>query len=276
MDILHFLDYLRINFHCSYSALNTARSTLSGLVDLSDSEKQVGEHPLVSRYLLGVYQATPSKPRYSKIWDVGKVLARLEKMSPAKHLSIKDLSCKLAVLILLATGQRVQTLSLLNIDTMIFTKQHVTFQIIEKMKQSRPGKDRFTLSFKRFHDNPRLCIVHYLDHYLRRTQSTRNSQFLFVSLNKPHHRVTVDTLSRWVKIILKESGIDLQLYGSHSVRSASTSSAAAQGVPINDILKQAGWSTKNVFCKWYQRPVEANACNSNNHVFQNTVLNTKH
>jgi hypothetical protein len=43
-------------------------------------------------------------------------------------------------------------------------------------------------------------------------------------------------------VILNRSGINTKIFGSHSIRSASTSKAKYNAVPIDGILKKAGWS----------------------------------
>ena len=47
----------------SYSALNTARSALSATVTLPTLQ-QFGSHPLVIRFMKGVYNQRPNLPRY--------------------------------------------------------------------------------------------------------------------------------------------------------------------------------------------------------------------
>ena len=63
---------------------------------------------------------------------------------------------------------------------------------------------------------------------------------LFIGTVKPHKHVSKDTISRWIKLVLSLAGIDIKLFKSHSVRSASTSAAKSAGIPIQTILKTAG------------------------------------
>ena len=53
--VLEFLTHL-YDSGSSYSAVNTARSTLSAEVDLSDSPYTVGEHPLIKRFIKAAFQ----------------------------------------------------------------------------------------------------------------------------------------------------------------------------------------------------------------------------
>ena len=56
-----------------YSALNTARSALSSIITFA-SNISFGTHPLVCRFLKGVFESLPFLPRHNIIWDVRLVL----------------------------------------------------------------------------------------------------------------------------------------------------------------------------------------------------------
>ena len=76
--IANVLDFLNQLFHegLSYSAINTARSSLSAFINLDG--KPVGEHPRVTRFLKGVFNLRPAIPKnttfgtlipYSTTWN---------------------------------------------------------------------------------------------------------------------------------------------------------------------------------------------------------------
>ena len=73
------------------------------------------------------------------------------------------------------------------------------------------------------------------------------------------------TIARWLREVLRLSGIDVSIFSGHSVRGASTSAAAGAGITTNDILKAADWSSDSVFRRFYYRPV-------NDPTFGRTVL----
>ena len=56
------------------------------------------------------------------------------------------------------------------------------------------------------------------------------------------------------------SGIDVKVYGPHSVRSAATSKANEKCVPIQEILQTAGWSNAGTFAKFCKKPIETKDC----------------
>ncbi len=93
----------------SHSAINTARSALSSVIQPTNSVS-FGSHPLVTRYLKGVFNTRPSFPRYKQVWDVTIVLKFLKSLDPLDSLSLKDLTLKTTMLLALLSGQRCQTL----------------------------------------------------------------------------------------------------------------------------------------------------------------------
>ena len=78
---------------------------------------------------------------------------------------------------------------------------------------------------------------------------------LLISFQKPYKGVTIDTISRWLRIVLKLAGIDTAKFTGYSTRAASTSAANRTNIPITKILESAGWSNATTFNKFYNKPV---------------------
>ncbi|WAR26591.1 hypothetical protein MAR_012295 [Mya arenaria] len=240
-----------------YESLNTAKGALSAL-GLQFDGFRVENHPLIIRYMKGVFASRPSKPRYTYIWDVDIVLLYLKKLSPVKHLSLKDLTLKLVMLMALTQAARVHTLHLLNFKCNKKLKSEYVLQFNGHLKQSRPGHNVVCVSFRAYPPDRRLCVYTVLKEYLSRTSVLRhngNSGKFFMSYVKPHATVTRDTISRWIKTVMRRAGINVKDFSSHSVRSVVTSKASTSAVPIADILTKAGWSRESTFRKFYDKPV---------------------
>ncbi|KAK3730452.1 hypothetical protein RRG08_057508 [Elysia crispata] len=79
-----------------YSTINSARAALSSVND-------TGSEPLVCRFMRGLFNLRPARPRYSSIWDVSIVLNYLRRLVPAANLSLHMLSAKLVTLLALVT-----------------------------------------------------------------------------------------------------------------------------------------------------------------------------
>ena len=77
-----------------------------------------------------------------------------------------------------------------------------------------------------------------------------NEKYLFLTHRKPFRRASTQTISRWVKNVMKISGIDTNKFKTHSTRHASTSAVFRAGLSIDTIKEAAGWSKKlQVFCE---------------------------
>ena len=79
---------------------------------------------------------------------------------------------------------------------------------------------------------------------------------LDVSFTKPYKRVSRETLSRWVRTVMTSAGVDTTIFKPHSTRAAATSRAKTASVPIQEILKTAGWLSSRCFDKFCDKPVE--------------------
>ncbi len=101
----------------SYSAINTARSSLSSILP-TENGITFGDHPLVCRTMKGIFELRPALPKYSQIWDVSEVLEYLKSLVIPTALSLKQLTLKLTMLLCLLTGQRCQTVHSIDINHM--------------------------------------------------------------------------------------------------------------------------------------------------------------
>ena len=88
-----------------YRTINTIRSAISMTHQEVDGTR-VGQHPLVTRLLKGVFNSRPPALRYSSTWDVDMVLAYLKSLSQNEELTFATLSHKLAMLMALTNADR--------------------------------------------------------------------------------------------------------------------------------------------------------------------------
>jgi hypothetical protein len=161
------------------------------------------------------------------------------------------------MLLALTNATRIQSIHLICLNNVYKFKSEFVFKIDELVKQSRPGDTEPVISCKAYSPERRLCIYIVLKEYLIRTKKMRDSSIsrLLLRYVKLHKNVTKDTISRWIKVILNRSGINTKIFGSHSVRSASTSKTKSNAVPIDEILKKAGWSNFKTFAKFYDKKI---------------------
>lgn len=234
--------------------MNTLRSSISAIARIDG--KPAGQHLLVSRFMKAVFQGRPALPRYNFTWDPQVVLDYIKTLGPNKHLPITQLSRKLVMLMLILSGQRCQTLHMLDVRNMSITPSKVVFTIGDLLKTSGPKRHLSHISFKAYAPDRRLCVHTALTHYLERTLEKRGkitSLFLTTtSYGKPASR---DTIRRWAKDIMRGAGINLSIFSPHSTRSASSSKAAVS-LPLSTIVQTIGWSKISTFTTYYHMPVK--------------------
>ena len=100
-----------------------------------------------------------------------------------------------------------------------------------------------------------------LNKYLKRTEAwrTNGDKFqLLLSYLKPHVKVHSSTIPRWIKEILEETGVDIDVFKGHSTRSASTSKACLSGTSVDDILSRESWSNVSTWQTFYQNQALSN------------------
>ena len=66
--------------------------------------ERIGEHILVSRFMNGVFNLRPPQPRYSKMWDINKVLIFLKGFGGNEDPTLRQLTLKIAMLLPILAG----------------------------------------------------------------------------------------------------------------------------------------------------------------------------
>ena len=217
-----------------YRSLNSYRSAISAVHARIDGHT-VGQHPLVVRMLKGAFNERPPVARYSAFWDVGVVLRYLKSLGNNESLSLRSLTLKTAMLLALARPARSVALSNLDIRFRSFTGEGVIFKAQHLAKQARPSRPLADYFYPRFTQDSSICPVTTLQAYEARTlefrdmASSKPNTSLFISWIGKHLPVTSSSIARWLKTCLSESGIDTGIFKAHSVRGASSSTAAASG-----------------------------------------------
>lgn len=246
-------------FHSGYGyeSINSARSALSSLCDTEDGHS-VGSHPLVVRFMTGLFNLRPIKPKYSEFWDVSKVLSYLKQLSPIQDLTLKLLTYKLSMLVALTQACRSHSMSLLTLEGVKKDTDSYICIYCDLLKQCRKGKRNPVAVFKKYTLDSRICVFTVLEEYIKRTESLRGLENrLFISYIKPYKYVTSSTISRWLRNVMQLSGINIEKFKSHSIRGAVTSKAKLSGLPIQEILNVAGWSNERTFATFYNKPLES-------------------
>lgn len=255
-NISNVLEFLAAQFQsgANYSTLNTCRAALALVLG-----KSVSQDERITRFMKGVYRTKPYFPRYESTWDPNVVLDHLANFYPNETQTLNSLSKKLVALLALSTGQRVQTLSLIRLPNIKIGSSRIEITICDLIKTSAPNRPQPVLIIPFFPHREQICPAKTLSSYIAATENFRSLPFtekLILTTKKPVHNASAATISRWIKTVLSESGIDTNIFTAHSTRHASTSAARRNGVSIDVIKRTAGWSGNSLmFAKFYNRPI---------------------
>ena len=262
---LYDLDY-------KYSSINCHRSAISAYHDPIENVP-VGQHPRVSSLMTGIFNQRPPQPRYSFVWDVEQVFSYLHNLPDNEQLSDRLLTLKLTMLLALASACRCSEIQNLDIRYMTRSATSYTFQFTKVSKSWKKGKPPPSLKFFQLESNRKLCVVSAIDIYLKRSLQWRagSKHQLLLSTIQPHNEVAKSTISGWVKAVLENSGIDINIFKAHSSRSASTSKAKYEGCSLKDILKRGQWSGKTTWQKHYHKSVVNSASKFQHSLFSNST-----
>ena len=140
-----------------------------------------------------------------------------------------------------------------------FKNDGYVFLVPGLVKGSKPHNPHLEIFFPSFPPDDPLCAASYLKRYIDITSTKMNisssRNILFISHIKPHKAVKTSLISRWLKNVLRLSGIDTSQFSAHSTRSASSTFAANCGVSISNIMKVADWSRAGTLKSFYQKPI---------------------
>ncbi|CAG2245652.1 unnamed protein product [Mytilus edulis] len=173
-----------------YSAINTARSALSSVLDCG-KVNPIGNDPLICRFMKGVYNKRPTLPRYEVTWDVDVMLKFLCTLSPVNMLTLKNLTLKLTMILSLLTAQRTQTLHLMDINDITVNNDELIIKVTKLIKTSKPGSHLSDIHLPAYNKDKSLCVVDTFNEYIKRTKSLRGQYTkLFIMTMKPHKPVS--------------------------------------------------------------------------------------
>ncbi|KAI8428911.1 hypothetical protein MSG28_007543, partial [Choristoneura fumiferana] len=238
--------------NCAYGTLNSHRSALSLLLGNS-----MGSDDCVKRLLKGAYKKKPNGPKYNYTWDPQVVLNHISHWYPNTSLNLEKITKKLVTLLAICTAHRVQTLSLIKVENIIASNNGFKIGITDVIKTSAAGREQPVLFLPFFRENISICPATTLRDYIFVTKNKRADSVgnLLLTYRPPHRAATSQTISRWIKNVLSESGVDVTVFSAHSTRHAATSPAARAGVGVAAIRRAAGWTDNSTsFARFYNRP----------------------
>ncbi len=243
VDVLSFLqEYVE-----KKRAASTIRQLHAALVHFFTlyQKADVINAPVITLFSQGAQRLAPQTERSQFIWDPEVPLQYLTKLPFPT--TVRSAGQEALLLLLLSTGIRVSDAHRLSRK---MTKSGEVW-LIPYLENRKTGPSPPQLV--KPYSSPRLCPARALQRFLALANPVRqeNQPFLFISSRGV--RACIDTLRHWVMDLLEDAGIKAP---AGSCRSASTSSAFARNVDVDQIIKAAGWATESTFRKYYHRALK--------------------
>ena len=233
----------------------------------------------------GMNNTRPPQRHIWPAWNIQLVLKFLRGplFEPLNKASLRNLSVKTLFLIAIASGRRCSELHALTTEKgIVFSNAGATLYFapgfLAKNELSSFSAAPIFIPYLNkggARDQRLNCPVRALLWYLNRTKNLRgNETGLFISSKKPHKRVAKSTLANWLVHVIVEAKAIKEDYvpRAHSVRALSTSSAAARGVGLADIIQTVSWRTSSTFVRKYLHK-DVNLISAGGR-YSNTVLNS--
>lgn len=151
------------------------------------------------------------------------VLNFLAQWSLNEGISLEQLSLKFTTLPALITGHRIQTLSLIEVNQIRKINNQFEIQIPARIKTSGPTRKQPLLVIPTYIKDTNICAASALESYINRTKNLRGKVeglLIKILIKKPHKAIGTQTLSRWIKEVLKRSGVDTNIFSAYSTRHA--------------------------------------------------------
>ena len=256
MNLLNFLTHCFEVKKCQYRTLNCYRSAVSSTLSHDPTTGQpVGMDPLVSRFFRGVRRLRPPRIKLFPKWSIATVLNFLKSYGDSKSLSLSQLLIKTCFLVSLVCCKRPACLRNMKkvpgyweLSMAGLRCQTLGISKTELHHISTP------IEVKPFTENPQLCPVYHmvrLDKVLDRVRPEGVTDF-WLSSRRPHKPVSTQTICKWLKKVIVDSGA---LSGSaRDVRSVGSSTAAQAGLEIGRIMQAADWRRVKTFQSHYFKP----------------------
>ena len=193
-----------------------------------------GNIPIVNRYMKRIFENNPTLPKFRFTWNVFLLFNYFRNMQEIHELDIQKLTQKLVMFMtLISGGQRTQTIHGIGVSDIKILDNKVVVPIMSLIKKTKLTKHMTPLCFQIYKKEPKLCVVTHLTEYLKRTKNYRDTDKLFFTCIK---------LYIPVKSIIKESGVSIHSYASHSSRAA--------------IIQSAGWKSEKQFAQFYEKQIK--------------------
>ena len=232
----------------------------------------VSNNPILYTLIKGMFHVRPPSRSLVPEWDLPTVLQFLASPEFCKlhKLSLLELSQRTAFLLAVACGRRCSEIHALSIlpQHMRFSSEGVTLlpragYLAKNQSLVYTPEPVFLPDLRRATGNREdapWCPVRCLKFYLDRTKDRRGSidQLFITTMGQPNP-ISKTALSRWIIALVRRAyeklGKPTPRVRAHDTRGQSASWALYSGIPLAEIIANAGWRTATTFQQTYLQDV---------------------
>ena len=228
---------------------------------------KVGQHPMISQFLKGVFNAKPPSRILVPSWDLTVVLEALQRppFTPLATSSLKFLTLKTVFLVAITSARRVSEIHSLGRNSPFarFERHLVCLNSLPGFLSKNSnlhhlGAEIVLPCFCTYNDL--LCVRCILKHYIEVTNNLVevDTNRLFVSFGGGTlgKAVTCRTISSWlvrvIRLAYEAQKMQPPEVRAHSTRGAATSWGLFQKASLDQIIQAADWKTSTTFVRHYR------------------------
>ena len=195
--------------------------------------------------------ARPPAPKIVPEWSLTTALRSLTSSQFSEPLDSTHNLFKTLFLVALAAGNRVSELAALDRTAVQLLPNRVIIPVKQGFlfKNQTATRNPPNISFPNLPEDKSLCPVLALKHYLLSTQNLPHRGHIFLNPDSGLP-LTAGTLSYWMCKAIRLL-VPCAKARAHDLRKFSFSLAWTRGLPLDTIVKNAFWSSSNVFIRKY-------------------------
>lgn len=235
----------------SYSHINNLRSAISSTAPKYQGVR-IGQHEIITTIMSRMERERPPEPKYDEIWNLDQVVDYVQNKWPNNSvLSLQDIRSKAAVLVTIAIMGRSSDVQRIIASSLIEHNEYLNYRMKPPKNYTRGSSRIFKLD--KVNEKPSICPVRALLEYVKRTESQRKTENIFLDVNYPYKPLTSQRIAKIVLEVMKLAGINTSIYKTHSIRSATASKAIESGLSVDEVMKKGRWKSRGVFQRFYDR-----------------------
>nr|CAH7718485.1 unnamed protein product [Callosobruchus chinensis] len=254
-QVARYLAYLHRVKHLAPATIKLHKSVIATFSNPLESESTTN-NPLIKRMIKAIEISKPQS-RKKSIWNINVLVEWMRKEKIDKH-SLFQVSRRVALILLLASGRRIHDLTLLRVDNTSMDHDDESISFCPEYG-SKTDKNTHRQSGWRLlkASDTSLDPIFWINQLILESQKRRtavpNLNHLFITSRGNVSPASRTIIAGWVKTAFEAAGI---CFPPGSIRSAVASARWDSDVPLDTILKKGNWKGSTNFFNHYFKEVD--------------------